>query len=39
MNRESILNYMQEEAYKPLTIHELEEVFHIEGADQFKDFV
>lgn len=39
MNRESILNYMQEEAYKPLTIHELEEVFHIEGADHFKDFV
>lgn len=39
MKRESILNYMQEEAYKPLTIHELEEVFGVTGSENFKAFV
>lgn len=39
MKRESILNYMQEEAYKPLTVHELEEVFGVTGSENFKEFV
>ena len=30
---------MREEAYKPLTIQELEEAFGIEGSEGFKDFV
>ncbi len=36
---DDILSYMKDESYKPLTVKELEEVFDISGADQFKDFV
>lgn len=34
-----ILSYMKDEAYKPLTVKELEEEFRIEGSESFKDFV
>ncbi|MFD1708591.1 ribonuclease R [Siminovitchia sediminis] len=34
-----ILAYMKDEAYKPLTVKELEEEFRIEGSENFKDFV
>ncbi|UXH43543.1 ribonuclease R [Rossellomorea vietnamensis] len=34
-----LLSYMKEEAYKPLTVQELEEAFGIEGSTNFKDFV
>lgn len=36
---ERILTYMKDEAYKPLTVQELEEVFGIEDSTGFKDFV
>ncbi|HBZ10833.1 MAG TPA: ribonuclease R [Bacillus bacterium] len=36
---ERILTYMKDEAYKPLTVKELEEVFQIEGSENFKEFV
>ncbi|ONK22463.1 ribonuclease R [Bacillus sp. VT-16-64] len=36
---DKILAYMREEAYKPLTVKELEEVFQVEGSEEFKDFV
>lgn len=36
---EQILTYMKDEAYKPLTVKELEEEFQIEGSENFKDFV
>ncbi len=34
-----LLSYMKEEAYKPLTVQELEEAFGIEGSTDFKEFV
>ncbi len=34
-----ILSYMKEEAYKPLTVQELEEVFGIDDSSEFKEFV
>ncbi|WP_174728609.1 ribonuclease R [Mesobacillus harenae] len=34
-----LLHYMKDEAYKPLTVQELEEAFKIEGSESFKDFV
>ncbi|MBO9129908.1 ribonuclease R [Bacillus sp. 165] len=34
-----LLSFMKEEAYKPLTVKELEEAFGIEDSTQFKDFV
>ncbi len=34
-----LLAFMKEEAYKPLTVQELEEAFGIEDSAQFKDFV
>mgnify|MGYP001363494137 CR=1 FL=1 len=36
---EKILAFMREEAYKPLTIQELEEVFGLKDSSEFKDFV
>jgi ribonuclease R len=37
--KERLLTFMRDEAYKPLTVQELEEVFQIEDASQFKEFV
>ncbi|MDQ0229583.1 ribonuclease R [Metabacillus malikii] len=34
-----LLDFMKEEAYKPLTVQELEEAFGIEDSAEFKDFV
>lgn len=36
---ERLLEYMKEEAYKPLTVSELEEALKIEDSTDFKDFV
>ncbi|VEF47026.1 ribonuclease R [Bacillus freudenreichii] len=36
---DQISTYMKDEAYKPLTVKELEEEFKIEGSENFKDFV
>ncbi len=36
---EKLLNYMKDEAYKPLTVQELEQAFGIEDSSDFKDFV
>lgn len=36
---EKLLDYMKEEAYKPLTVSELEEAMEIEDSSQFKNFV
>lgn len=36
---ERILTFMRDEAYKPLTVQELEEAFGITEADEFKTFV
>ncbi|MFP3125171.1 ribonuclease R [Ectobacillus funiculus] len=36
---EKLLSFMKEEAYKPLTVQELEEAFGIEEAADFKEFV
>ncbi|RAK18591.1 ribonuclease R [Anoxybacillus vitaminiphilus] len=37
--KEQLLTFMRDEAYKPLTVQELEEAFQIEDAAQFKEFV
>src|SRR5690606_35932334 len=34
-----LLDFMREEAYKPLTVSELEEAMGIEDASEFRDFV
>ena len=34
-----LLSYMKEEAYKPLTVQELEEALGIEDSADFKNFV
>jgi ribonuclease R len=39
MNQERILAFMKEEAYKPLTVNELEELLKIEDSDDFKALV
>lgn len=36
---EQILAFMREEAYKPLTVAELEEVFQLQDSSEFKSFV
>ncbi|KKI92949.1 ribonuclease R [Bacillus sp. SA1-12] len=36
---DKLLAFMKEEAYKPLTVQELEEAFGIEDSTEFKDFV
>ena len=33
-----LLDYMKDEAYKPLTVQELEEAFKIEDSADFKEF-
>ncbi|MFC0274808.1 ribonuclease R [Metabacillus herbersteinensis] len=38
-NIERLLAFMKDEAYKPLSIQELEEAFGIKGSNSFKDFV
>ncbi len=35
----TLLDFMKEEAYKPLTVQELEAAFGISGSEDFKDFV
>ncbi len=37
--KERLLTYMKEEAYKPLTLSELEEYFQIKDADEYKQLV
>jgi ribonuclease R len=39
INQQTILDFMREEAYNPLTVQELEQEFQIEGASEFKEFV
>ncbi|MBO8165472.1 MAG: ribonuclease R [Brevibacillus sp.] len=39
MNEQDILSFMREQAYHPMTIHELEEAFQIANADDFKELV
>jgi ribonuclease R len=39
VQREEVLNYMTETAYKPMTYQELEKHFQIDGAQEFKDFI
>ena len=36
---DKLLHYMKDEAYKPLTVQELEEAFGIEDSTDFKEFV
>ncbi|MGG4491524.1 ribonuclease R [Metabacillus idriensis] len=36
---DKLLSFMKEEAYKPLTVQELEEAFGIEDSSEFKEFV
>lgn len=36
---EKILQYFNESGSRPLTVHELEEVFEIDGSDEFKELV
>ncbi|MCH1625750.1 ribonuclease R [Fredinandcohnia quinoae] len=38
-NIEKLLAFMKEEAYKPLTVQELEDVFEISDSVEFKEFV
>ncbi|HZG61662.1 MAG TPA: ribonuclease R [Anoxybacillus sp.] len=37
--KERLLTFMRDEAYKPLTVQELEEAFQIEDASEFKELV
>jgi len=39
LTAEQLLQYMQEDAYKPLTVEELEAAFGLKGADEFKALV
>ncbi|HJV47182.1 MAG TPA: ribonuclease R [Bacillota bacterium] len=39
VTEERIIEFMREEAYHPLTVHELEEAFSINSALEFKDFI
>ena len=39
INREDILDFMRETAYKPMTYQELEKHFRISNAQDFKDFL
>ena len=36
---EKLLSFMKEEAYKPLTVQELEEMLNITEAEEFKELV
>ncbi len=39
ITRDTILDFMKEKAYKPLTVNELEQEFEIEASDDFRTFV
>ncbi|MFD1676736.1 ribonuclease R [Alicyclobacillus fodiniaquatilis] len=39
MQREDILDYMESDIYKPLTVQEFSEVFDLTSADDFRDLV
>ncbi|MCZ8522209.1 ribonuclease R [Paenibacillus caseinilyticus] len=39
ITRENLLDFMQEEAYKPLTYQELEQHFQLDSAQAFKEFL
>ncbi|WP_282943196.1 ribonuclease R [Paenibacillus sp. RC67] len=39
ITRESVLDFMKETAYKPMTYQELEKHFHIDSAQDFKEFL
>ncbi len=38
VTEQEIIDFMREDAYKPMTYQELEKQFGIEGADEFKQF-
>ncbi|MCA0172723.1 ribonuclease R [Bacillus sp. RAR_GA_16] len=38
-HEQKILSFMKDEAYKPLTVQELEEVFGVKDSSEFKEFV
>ncbi|WP_274435638.1 ribonuclease R [Alicyclobacillus sp. ALC3] len=37
--KESLIEYMRHDAYRPLTVQELAEAFEVEGGDGFRDFI
>jgi len=39
VTEEKVILFMQEKAYHPMTVQELEEAFEISSADEFKEFV
>ncbi|RAV07918.1 ribonuclease R, partial [Paenibacillus contaminans] len=39
VTEQELLDFMKEKAYKPMTYHELENHFNIEGAEDFKNFL
>ncbi|WP_281890535.1 ribonuclease R [Paenibacillus sp. YYML68] len=39
VNKETVLDFMKETAYKPMTYHELEQHFELEDAEEFKSFL
>jgi len=39
VTKQELLEFMQESAYKPMTVNELEEHFGVEGAEEFKALV
>lgn len=39
MDRQQVINYMQLDAYRPMTVQELVEEFGLEGGDDFRAFV
>uniref|UniRef100_UPI000248D6A6 ribonuclease R n=1 Tax=Paenibacillus elgii TaxID=189691 RepID=UPI000248D6A6 len=39
ITRETLLDFMKETAYKPMTYHELEQHFVLESAQEFKEFL
>jgi ribonuclease R len=39
VDRQDVIDYMQHDAYRPLTVEELVEAFGITGAEEFKEFV
>lgn len=39
VTEQQVLDFMREQAYKPMTVQELEQSFGLEGSDEFKAFV
>lgn len=39
LTKEDVLDFMKEQAYKPLTVQELEQAFEVASASDFKEFV